>query len=305
MVKEAGFGMKEKAGKILHSDLAFDIIVNAIGVVIVLIVLVPLIFVIAASFSDPDLVIRGEVLLWPKGFTTEAYTMVFENEDIWRGFVNSCFYTVAGTAISVVLTILAAYPLSRKNFQGRNIFMMLILFTMYFNGGMIPTYLLVRNLGMYNTVWALLIPAALSTYNLIVAKTFFESSIPTELYEAGTLDGCNNMQMLLRIVLPLSKAILAVLVLYYAVDIWNAYFDALIYIRDEDMHPLQIVLRNILLLGQTEQMGTNDAGMAEKIKMAEAVKYSAIVVSSIPMLLIYPFVQKYFVKGVMIGAVKG
>ena len=305
MVKEAGFGMKEKAGKILHSDLAFDIIVNAIGVVIVLIVLVPLIFVIAASFSDPDLVIRGEVLLWPKGFTTEAYTMVFENEDIWRGFVNSCFYTVAGTAISVVLTILAAYPLSRKNFQGRNIFMMLILFTMYFNGGMIPTYLLVGNLGMYNTVWALLIPAALSTYNLIVAKTFFESSIPTELYEAGTLDGCNNMQMLLRIVLPLSKAILAVLVLYYAVDIWNAYFDALIYIRDEDMHPLQIVLRNILLLGQTEQMGTNDAGMAEKIKMAEAVKYSAIVVSSIPMLLIYPFVQKYFVKGVMIGAVKG
>lgn len=305
MVKEAGFGMKEKAGKILHSDLAFDIIVNAIGVVIVLIVLVPLIFVIAASFSDPDLVIRGEVLLWPKGFTTEAYTMVFKNEDIWRGFVNSCFYTVAGTAISVVLTILAAYPLSRKNFQGRNIFMMLILFTMYFNGGMIPTYLLVRNLGMYNTVWALLIPAALSTYNLIVAKTFFENSIPTELYEAGTLDGCNNMQMLLRIVLPLSKAILAVLVLYYAVDIWNAYFDALIYIRDEDMHPLQIVLRNILLLGQTEQMGTNDAGMAEKIKMAEAVKYSAIVVSSIPMLLIYPFVQKYFVKGVMIGAVKG
>ena len=305
MVKEAGFGMKEKAGKILHSDLAFDIIVNAIGVVIVLIVLVPLIFVISASFSDPDLVIRGEVLLWPKGFTTEAYTMVFENEDIWRGFVNSCFYTVAGTAISVVLTILAAYPLSRKNFQGRNIFMMLILFTMYFNGGMIPTYLLVRNLGMYNTVWALLIPAALSTYNLIVAKTFFENSIPTELYEAGTLDGCNNMQMLLRIVLPLSKAILAVLVLYYAVDIWNAYFDALIYIRDEDMHPLQIVLRNILLLGQTEQMGTNDAGMAEKIKMAEAVKYSAIVVSSIPMLLIYPFVQKYFVKGVMIGAVKG
>ena len=297
--------MRENTKKILRSDLTFDIVVNVIGAVIVLIVLVPLIFVLAASFSDPDLVIRGEVLLWPKGFTTEAYTMVFENEDIWRGFVNSCFYTAAGTAISVVLTVLAAYPLSRKNFMGRNIFMMMILFTMYFNGGMIPTYLLVKNLGMYNTVWALLIPAALSTYNLIVAKTFFENSIPGELYEAGTLDGCNNMQMLLRIVLPLSKAILAVLVLYYAVGIWNAYFDALIYIRDSDMHPLRIVLRNILLLGQTEQMGTNDAGMAEKVKMAEAVKYSAIVVSSIPMLLIYPFVQKYFVKGVMIGAVKG
>ncbi len=297
--------MREKLRRTLNSDAVFDVVVNVIGGIIVLIVLIPLIFVLAASFSDPDLVIRGKVLLLPKGFTTKAYVMVFENEDIWRGFINSCFYTAAGTAISVVLTILAAYPLSRKNFAGRGIFMMLILFTMYFSGGMIPTYLLVKNLGMYNTVWALLIPAALSTYNLIVARTFFENSIPSELYEAGTLDGCNNLQMLLQIVLPLSKAILAVLVLYYAVDIWNAYFDALIYIRDADMHPLQIVLRNILLLGQTEQMGTNDAGMAEKIKMAEAVKYSAIVVSSIPMLIIYPFVQKYFVRGVMIGAVKG
>ena len=297
--------MREKLRRTLNSDAVFDVVVNVIGGIIVLIVLIPLIFVLAASFSDPDLVIRGKVLLLPKGFTTKAYVMVFENEDIWRGFINSCFYTAAGTAISVVLTILAAYPLSRKNFAGRGIFMMLILFTMYFSGGMIPTYLLVKNLGMYNTVWALLIPAALSTYNLIVARTFFENSIPSELYEAGTLDGCNNLQMLLQIVLPLSKAILAVLVLYYAVDIWNAYFDALIYIRDADMHPLQIVLRNILLLGQPEQMGTNDAGMAEKIKMAEAVKYSAIVVSSIPMLIIYPFVQKYFVRGVMIGAVKG
>ena len=297
--------MREKLRRTLNSDAVFDVVVNVIGGIIVLIVLIPLIFVLAASFSDPDLVIRGKVLLLPKGFTTKAYVMVFENEDIWRGFINSCFYTAAGTAISVVLTILAAYPLSRKNFAGRGIFMMLILFTMYFSGGMIPTYLLVKNLGMYNTVWALLIPAALSTYNLIVARTFFENSIPSELYEAGTLDGCNNLQMLVQIVLPLSKAILAVLVLYYAVDIWNAYFDALIYIRDADMHPLQIVLRNILLLGQTEQMGTNDAGMAEKIKMAEAVKYSAIVVSSIPMLIIYPFVQKYFVRGVMIGAVKG
>lgn len=212
---------------------------------------------------------------------------------------------MAGTLISVVLTILAAYPLSRKELPGRNIFMMLILFTMYFSGGMIPTYLLVKDLGMYNSVWALLIPAAISTYNLIVAKTFFENNIPGELYESARLDGCGNVSMLPRIVLPLSKAILAVLVLYYAVGIWNAYFDALIYIRDTSLHPLQIVLRNILLLGQTEQMGTNDVGMAEKIKMAEAVKYSAIVVSSVPMLLIYPFVQKYFVKGVMVGAVKG
>lgn len=297
--------MREKMKNSLRSDFAFDVIVNLLGICIVLIVLIPLIFVIAASFSDPDLVIKGKVLLLPKSFTTKAYTMVFENEDIWRGFRNSCLYTIAGTLTSVILTILAAYPLSRKELPGRNLFMMLILFTMYFSGGMIPTYLLVKDLGMYNTIWALLIPAAISTYNLIVAKTFFENSIPGELYESARLDGCGNVAMLHRIVLPLSKAILAVLVLYYAVGIWNAYFDALIYVRDTSLHPLQIVLRNILLLGQTEQMGTNDVGMADKIKMAEAVKYSAIVVSSVPMLLIYPFVQKYFVKGVMIGAVKG
>lgn len=283
----------------------FDLGVTIIAVCVVGIVLVPLLFVLAASFSDPDLVVRGKVLLFPKGFTLKAYQMVFENKDIWKGFRNTCFYTVAGTAISVALTVLAAYPLSKKDLPGRNILMMLILFTMYFSGGMIPTYLLVKDLGMYDTVWALLIPAAISTYNLIVAKTFFENSIPTEVYESARLDGCNNLAMLPKIVLPLSKAILAVLVLYYAVGIWNAYFDALIYLRNSDLHPLQIILRNILLLGQTEQMGTNDVGMAEKIKMAEAIKYSAIVISSIPMLILYPFVQKYFVKGVMIGAIKG
>lgn len=289
----------------LKSDLFFNIIIYAMGFLIVLLVLIPLLFVVAASFSDPDLVIKGKVLLLPKGITLKAYTMVFENEDIWRGFLNSCFYTVSGTFISVVLTIIAAYPLSRRKLPGRNLFMMSILFTMYFSGGMVPTYLLVRDLGMYNTIWALLIPSVISTYNLIVAKTFFENSIPEELYESATLDGCGNIQMLLRIVIPLSKAIIAVLILYYAVGIWNAYFDALIYLKDDNKYPLQIILRNILLLGQTEQMGTNDVGMAEKIKMSEAIKYSAIVVSSIPMLIIYPFVQKYFVKGVMIGAIKG
>ena len=297
--------MKGKYGEIVRSDRTFDVIAAVLGCIIIVIVMVPLIFVAAASFSDPDLVIRGEVLLWPKGLTTKAYTMVFENKDIWRGFRNTMFYTALGTIISVTLTVLAAYPLSRKNLRGRNFIMMAVLFTMYFSGGMVPTYLLVKDLGMYNTIWAILIPNALSTYNLIVAKTFFENSIREELYESARLDGCGNISMLLRIVLPLSKAILAVLVLYYAVAIWNSYFDALIYLKDSSLHPLQIVLRNILLLGQTEQMGTNDVGMAEKIKMAEAIKYSVIVVSSIPMLLLYPFVQKYFVKGVMIGAVKG
>ena len=286
-------------------DRIFDVAVTVIGILIMLIVLVPLIFVVAASFSDPDLVLRGKVLLIPRGVTVKAYTLVFENQEIWQGYKNTIFYTVAGTAINIVLTVMAAYPLSRKEMAGRRFFTLVILFTMYFNGGLIPTYLLVRDLGMYNTVWAILIPAAISTYNLIVAKSFFEQSIPQELYESAKLDGCGNVRMLFSIVLPLSKAILAVLVLYYGVAHWNAYFNALIYLRDTTKHPLQVILRNILLLGQTEQMGSNDVGMGEKIKMVEAIKYSVIVVSSVPILLLYPLAQRYFVSGVMIGAVKG
>ncbi len=296
-----------RSNRIRHGldDRIFDGVVTVIGILIMLIVLVPLIFVVAASFSDPELVLRGKVLLIPKGFTVKAYTMVFENQEIWQGYRNTIFYTVAGTAINIVLTVMAAYPLSRKEMAGRRFFTLVILFTMYFNGGLIPTYLLVRDLGMYNTVWAILIPAAISTYNLIVAKSFFEQSIPQELYESAKLDGCGNVRMLFSIVLPLSKAILAVLVLYYGVAHWNAYFNALIYLRDTTKHPLQVILRNILLLGQTEQMGSNDVGMGEKIKMVEAIKYSVIVVSSVPILLLYPLAQRYFVSGVMIGAVKG
>ena len=286
-------------------DRIFDFIVTLIGVLIMLIVLIPLIFVLSASFSDPDLVLRGKVLLIPKGITFRAYTLVFENRDIWIGYRNTVFYTVAGTAINILLTIMAAYPLSRKEMVGRRFFTLVVLFTMYFNGGLIPTYLLVRNLGMYNTAWAILIPSAISTYNLIVAKSFFEQSIPQELYESARLDGCGSLRTLISIVLPLSKAILAVLVLYYGVAHWNAYFNSLIYLRDTSKHPLQVVLRNILLLGQTEQMGSNDVGMGEKIKMVEAIKYSVIVVSSVPILLLYPLAQRYFVSGVMIGAVKG
>lgn len=286
-------------------DNLFDAVVNVVAVLVMLLVLIPLIFVVAASFSDPDRVLRGEVFLWPKGFTLEPYKMVFENPDIWLSYRNTIFYTVAGTAINIVMTILAAYPLSRRDLEGRRFFTLIILFTMYFNGGLIPTYLLVRDLNMDNTIWAILIPAAISTYNLIVAKTFFENSIPHEIYESAFLDGCSNARMLVAIVLPLSKAILAVLVLYYGVAHWNSYFSALVYLRDKELFPLQIVLRDILLLGQTEQLGSNDVGMGEKIKMAEAIKYSVIVISSAPVLALYPFVQKYFVQGVMIGAVKG
>lgn len=287
------------------NDFLFDFIVNLIGVIIVTIVLIPLIFIIAASFSDPELVIRGEVLLYPKRFNLKAYKMVFDNMDIWRGFLNSVFYTLVGTSINIFMTILAAYPLSRRDMAGRKFFTLIIVFTMYFNGGLIPTYLLVRDLGLYDTFWALIIPTAISTYNLIIARTFFESSIPHEIYESAMLDGCSNVRMLFSIVLPLSKAIIAVLVLYYGIAHWNAYFNALIYLRNEKLFPLQIILREILLLGQTESMGSNSVGMGEKILIAEGIKYAVIVVSSIPMILLYPLAQKYFVKGVMVGGIKG
>lgn len=294
--------MKIKSSR---GDRIFEICISIIGVLILIVILYPIIFVLSASFSDPDLVLRGQVKLLPQGFTLEPYKMVFQNDDIWLGYRNTIFYTIVGTCINIILTILAAYPLSRKDMPFRRFFTLLIIFTMYFNGGLIPTYLLVRNLGMYNSVWAILVPGAITTYNLLVAKTYFENSIPQELYESAMLDGCSNVKMLLKIVLPLSSAIIAVLVLYYGVANWNSYFPALIYLQNKKLYPLQIFLRDILLLSQTEQMGSNTVGMGDKIKMAEGIKYSVIVVSSVPVLLLYPLAQKYFVKGVMIGAVKG
>ena len=295
----------KKGMRLTGEDLIFDIIVNTLGVAIIVLMLYPLIFVLSASFSDPDMVLRGKVILFPKGITLTPYKMVFDNAKIWQGYRNTIFYTVLGTFINLFMTVLAAYPLSRKDMPYRRVLTLVIVFTMYFNGGLIPTYLLVRNLGMYNTVWAIVVPAAISTYNLIVARTFFERNIPDELYESARLDGATNIRMLVSIVLPLSSAILAVLVLYYGVAHWNSYFSALIYLRNEKLFPLQIILRDILILSNTEQMGSNDVGMGEKIKMSEAIKYSVIVVSSVPILLLYPFLQKYFVKGVMIGAIKG
>ncbi|MCL2831590.1 MAG: carbohydrate ABC transporter permease [Treponema sp.] len=295
----------KKGMRLSREDLIFDLVVNTIGIAIVIVMLYPLIFVLSASFSDPDLVLRGKMVLFPKGFTVGSYKLVFNNAKIWQSYRNTVFYTVVGTFINLFMTVLAAYPLSRKDMPNRRILTLIIVFTMYFNGGLIPTYLLVRNLHLYNTVWAIMIPAAISTYNLIVARTFFERNIPEELYDSAKLDGASNIRILISIVLPLSSAILAVLVLYYGVAHWNSYFSALIYLRNENLFPLQITLRDILLLSNTEQLGSNDVGMGEKIKMAEGIKYAVIVVSSVPMLLLYPFLQKYFVKGVMIGAIKG
>ncbi|WP_223830039.1 carbohydrate ABC transporter permease [Paenibacillus arenilitoris] len=287
-------------------DKVFDAIVYAIAAVIIVIVLYPLLYIVGASFSDPARVISGEVWLLPKGFTMDAYTNILHDDRIWTGYRNTIFYTVVGTVINILMTLLAAYPLSRPDLPLRNGIMVLITLTMFFGGGLIPTYLLVKDLGMVDTMWALIVPGAIATYNLIVMRTYFQSSIPWELQEAAHIDGCSNWRLLISIILPLSKPILAVMVLFYAVGHWNSFFNALIYIRDEALHPLQLVLREILLISQTAMTDSSSVvGMEDKILLAESIKFAVIIVSSLPVLVMYPFVQRHFVKGVMIGSVKG
>lgn len=269
-------------------------------------VLYPCVFVLSASFSSGDAVQAGKVVLLPVDFSLEGYKSVFNTPNVWIGFRNSLFYTVAGTAISVVMTMTAAYCLSRKDVPGVNGIMMLFTFTMFFNGGMIPTYLVIRQLKMLNTVWSLLIPGAIGVYNLIVARTFIRNSIPGELLEASQMDGCSDIMYYLKIVIPLSKAIIAVLVLFYGVGIWNSYFNALIYLNDRNLYPLTIFLREILLVESIDPSTVTDPELQAKIaSLAGVIKYALIVVTMIPILVIYPFIQKYFVKGVMIGSVKG
>lgn len=288
------------------NDKLFYGITTAVLTVVFAAVLYPCIFVLSASFSSGIAVQAGKVVLWPVDFSLEGYKTVFRTPSIWLGFRNSLFYTVTGTALSVVMTLTAAYCLSRRDVPGRNFIMLLFTFTMFFSGGMIPSYLLLRSLGMLNTVWALIVPGAIGVYNLIVARTFIQSSIPEELLEASMMDGCSDIMYLLKVVLPLSKAIVAVLVLFYGVALWNNYFNAMIYLTDREIYPLSIFLKEILLASQIDPSTLSDPESATLLaQMANVIKYSLIVVSLIPVLLIYPFVQKYFVQGVMIGSVKG
>ncbi|WP_145040790.1 carbohydrate ABC transporter permease [Paenibacillus sp. Y412MC10] len=295
---------KPSTVKEASSERLFDILIYAIAAIIIVIVLYPLLFIVSASFSDPARVLNGEVWLLPKGVTLDAYENILQNDKIWTGYRNTILYTTVGTAINIIMTILAAYPLSRPDLPGRNGIMVLITLTMFFNGGLIPTYLLVKDLGMVDTMWALIIPGAIATYNLIVMRTYFQSSIPWELQEAAHIDGCSNWRLLFSIILPLSKPILAVMVLFYAVGHWNSFFNALIYIRNEDLHPLQLVLREILLISQSDAVD-GSVGLEKSILLAESIKYAVIIVSSLPVLLMYPLVQRHFVKGVMIGSIKG
>jgi len=309
MVNERGISMSSANARrsgAMSDERIFDGIVNVVAGFILLLVLYPLLFVLSASFSDPKMVMNGEMWLWPVGFTLAAYQEILNYGMVWVGYKNTILYTVFGTVVNIALTTLAAYPLSRRDLPGRNAFMFLITFTMFFHGGLIPTYLLVRDLGMVNTFWALIVPNAIATYNLIVMRTYFQTNIPWEIQEAAHMDGCSNAKLLTHIILPLSKPILAVMVLFYAVGHWNSFFNALIYLRNDALFPLQLVLREILIVSQSSFLDESGSfGLSEKLLLAESIKYALIIVASIPVLIMYPFVQQHFVKGVMIGSIKG
>lgn len=296
-----------------RTDRIFNAVIIAFILLIMLIMVYPLYYVVIASFSDPSAVATGRVTIIPVDITFEAYSNVLKNDSVWTGYINSIIYTVLGTMYNLIITIPAAYVLSKKHLFGRSVISWYFFITMYFSGGMIPSYLLMKSLKLLNTRWVLIINAGVSCYNLIVSRQFFESNIPDSLFESATIDGANDFISFFRIALPLSKPILAVMVLYYAVDHWNAYYSAMIYINDTKLFPLQLVLRRLLLLDEMAQTTIEMNSMtAEEIAyqerrayMAYAMKYALIFISSAPLLIAYPFVQKYFVKGVMIGSVKG
>jgi len=285
-------------------EYVFDAINILLMTLLMIITIYPFLHVAFASFSIPNEIMRHRgILLRPIGFTADAYRMVFDNPMITIGYKNTLIYVLGGTTINIILTSFGAYALSRKGVKLKNAIMFLITFTMFFSGGMIPTYLLVKDLGMLNTRWALIIPNAISVWNLIVMRTSFEG-IPSSLEESAKIDGANDFTVLFKIILPLSLPVLAVMILFYSVGHWNAWFNAMIYLRKRDYYPLQLVLREILITSSTDDMLTG-VGAADKVPIGETIKYATIIIATVPILFIYPFLQKYFVKGVMIGAIKG
>ncbi|MCU6712811.1 carbohydrate ABC transporter permease [Paenibacillus sp. J5C_2022] len=279
-----------------------DLFIIGVNLLVIVVTLYPFLYVLSMSISDPVFAMRKEVYLFPKGFSVEAYGIVFENPDIWIAYYNTLWYTIVGTSISVVVTVMAAYPLSRSTFFARNPLMFFFAFTMFFTGGLIPTYIIVNSLNLYDTRWAVILPGAISAFNIIIARTFFQS-IPESLQESAKIDGANEARILWSIMLPLSKPITAVLVLFYAVGYWNNYFSSLIYLSNAKLQPLQLYLFKILVKQQDSLMeGMTD--QFERALVGTQVKYAAIMVTILPIICLYPFLQKYFVKGVMIGAVK-
>lgn len=267
-------------------------------------VLVPLVYIIIASFTDPNTLLNNGISLNPKTWTIQGYSRIFKDKSILLGVRNSLFYAFTFSVISVAITLLAAYPLSRKDFIGKRFIMAVFIFTMFFNGGLIPTYLLVKDLNILNTIWSILLPSSVNVWNIILAKAYFQG-IPSELMDAAVVDGCSHIQCFFRVFLPLSKPIIAVLFLYQFVNQWNSYFDAMIYLKDTNLQPLQIILRSILIENQPVQGMIGDAqDIAQLQKIAQIIKYSSIVVSSLPLLLVYPFFQKFFEKGILMGSIK-
>lgn len=298
--------MKLKKIKESKSDRVLNIVIYLLFLLFISCILYPLIYVMSSSFSSGSAVTSGKVILWPVDFSTTGYELVFKNRSVWIGFKNAVKYTVIGTGINLFLTILTAYPLSRKDFQGRKFFTAVFMIPMFFSGGLVPSYILMTQLGLNNTMWAVILSGALSIYNMILMRTYFQNSIPKELLEAAQIDGITDFGYLIKVVLPLSKPILGVIALYYSVSHWNSYFNALIYLRDRDLFPLQLVLRNILQSSSISVTEITDGELlAKMVGASDLIKFAMIVVTIVPILVVYPFVEKYFEKGVMIGSVKG
>lgn len=289
------------------SDVVFQFFIILISIFVFIIVAYPLYFIVIASFSDSTLVNQGKVILYPKGFSTYGYSKIFEDTRILTGYKNTLIYTLGGIAVNLLFTLPAAYVLSCKQFRARKFIMGAFVFTMFFNGGLIPTYMLIKELHLIDNRLVMIIPFCVNVYNLIITRTFFEHTIPDELYEAAILDGCTHFRYFNTIVVPLSKAVISVIFLYYMVGHWNDFFNALLYLNKDDKQPLQIVLRNILLSNQVFMEGAGMGGEAGGYaqRYADQVKYGVIIVSTLPILCLYPFIQKYFEEGIMIGAIKG
>lgn len=293
--------VKENIGDRIFLFAVYTFLITAL-----VLVLYPLIYIVSSSFSSTEAVISGRVWLFPVEPSLAGYKAIFKNDQVLTGYANSLFYTVVGTTVNVILTIMAAYPLSRKDFYGRKLIMILFTFTMLFSGGLIPLYLVVKGLHLIDTRWAMIIPNAMGVFQVIIARTFFQSSIPNELYEAAEIDGSNDIQFIMKVVIPLSGPVIAVIALMYAIQHWNSFFYALIFLKNPDLFSLQIILRNILIQNTFDpNMVVDPITLMEMHGLKDLLKYSLIVVASVPVLAFYPFVQKYFVKGVLIGSIKG
>ncbi|RXZ77372.1 carbohydrate ABC transporter permease [Paenibacillaceae bacterium] len=287
-------------------DKIFNLFNYVLLSLIAIAILYPLYFVFLASFTDPDQVNRGGLLIFPESIYLDGFKKIFNYKPLWDGYLNSILYTTIGTAINLAVTIPCAYALSRKGLAGKTPIMLLFAFTMFFSGGLIPSYLLISKLGMLDTIWALTLPTAASVWNIIITRTYFQSNIPDELLEASVMDGCTDFRFFFSIALPLSKVIIAVMALFYGIAHWNSFFEPLIYLSSTEKFPLQVILRNLLIMNETgSRMVIDPMSLAAKQRIAEQLKYGVIVVACLPLLIVYPFVQKYFTQGVMIGSIKG